>query len=52
MTNETEAFIHFHSFSAFCPILTSFCLIGCLLNAGPPAKVKAEKYTRQKHKKK
>ena len=36
MTNQIKAFIRFHSFSAFCPIITSFCLIACLPNAGPP----------------
>ena len=36
MTNQIEAIIRFHSFSAFCPIFISFCLIACLPNAGPP----------------
>ena len=36
MTNQIEAFISFPSFSAFCPIFTSFCLIACLSNAGLP----------------
>ena len=36
MTNQIEAFIRFHPFSAFCPIFNSFCLIACLPNAGPP----------------
>ena len=36
MTNQIEAFICFHSSSAFCLIFTSFRLIACLSNAGPP----------------
>ena len=36
MTNQIEAFIRFHSFSAFRPISASFCLIACLPNAGAP----------------
>ena len=36
MTNQIETFIRFHSFSAFCPMFTSFCLIACLPNVGPP----------------
>ena len=39
MTNQIEAFFPFHSFSAFCHIFTSFCLIACLPNAGPPCDV-------------
>ena len=35
MANQIEAFIRLHSFSAFYPIFTSFCLIACLPNAGP-----------------
>ena len=39
MTNQIQAFIRFHSFSAFCPTFTSFCLIACLPNAGRPSSV-------------
>ena len=35
MTNQIEASIRFHSFSAFCLIFISFCLIACLSDAGP-----------------
>ena len=37
MTNQAEAFIQFHSFSAFRLIFSSFCSIACLSNAGPPS---------------
>ena len=36
MTNQSEAFNRFHSFSTFRPIFSSFCLLACLSNAGPP----------------